>query len=33
LGTEFSRNDVFGLLTENDAAIRLLWAGTTCFFR
>ncbi|PWK61403.1 hypothetical protein [Roseicyclus mahoneyensis] len=33
LGTEFSRSDVFGLLTEDDAAIRLLWAGTTCFFR
>lgn len=33
LGTEFSRSDIFGLLTEDDAAIRLLWAGTTCFFR
>lgn len=33
LGTEFGRGDVFGLLGEGDAAIRLLWAGTTCFFR
>ena len=33
LGTEFSRSDVFGILTEGDVAIRLLWAGTTCFFR
>ena len=33
LGTEFSRSDISGLLTEGDAAIRLLWAGTTCFFR
>jgi hypothetical protein len=33
LGTEFSRSDVFGILTEDDEAIRLLWAGTTCFFR
>ena len=33
LGTEFGRGDVFGLLTEGDGAIRLLWSGTTCFFR
>lgn len=33
LGTEFARNEVYGLLTENDEAVRLLWAGTTCFFR
>lgn len=33
LGTEFSRSDVFGILTEDDTAVRLLWAGTTCFFR
>ena len=33
LGTEFSRSDINGILTEGDAAIRLLWAGTTCFFR
>ena len=33
LGTEFSRNAVYGLLTENDEAVRIVWAGTTCFFR
>ncbi|MEY3004094.1 MAG: hypothetical protein RLZZ491_1270 [Pseudomonadota bacterium] len=33
LGTEFGRGEVFGLLTEGDVAIQLLWAGTTCFFR
>ena len=33
LGTEFARSDIFGILTEDDASIRLLWAGTTCFFR
>jgi hypothetical protein len=33
LGTEFSRSEVYGLLTDDDAAVRLLWAGTTCFFR
>ncbi|NKX45277.1 hypothetical protein [Roseicyclus persicicus] len=33
LGTEFARSDIYGLLTEDDASIRLLWAGTTCFFR
>ena len=33
LGTEFGRGEVFGILTEGDGAIRLLWAGTTCFFR
>ena len=33
LGTEFARSDVFGILTEDDAEIRLLWAGVTCFFR
>jgi hypothetical protein len=33
LGTEFSRSAISGILTEGDAAIRLLWAGTTCFFR
>jgi hypothetical protein len=33
LGTEFSRSDISGILTEDDARIRLLWAGTTCFFR
>lgn len=33
LGTEFSRSNISGILTEGDAAIRLLWAGTTCFFR
>lgn len=33
LGTEFGRGDVLGLLTEGDAAIAMLWAGTTCFFR
>jgi hypothetical protein len=33
LGTEFSRSNISGILIEGDAAIRLLWAGTTCFFR
>jgi hypothetical protein len=33
LGTEFSRSDISGILTEDDTRIRLLWAGTTCFFR
>jgi hypothetical protein len=33
LGNEFSRSDIFGILTEDDTRIRLLWAGTTCFFR
>jgi len=33
LGSEFSRSDVSGILTEDDARVRLLWAGTTCFFR
>ncbi|MHA7886166.1 hypothetical protein [Roseicyclus sp.] len=33
LGTEFSRTEVYGLLTENDEAVRIVWAGTTCFFR
>ncbi|MBF9060766.1 hypothetical protein HKCCSP123_16415 [Rhodobacterales bacterium HKCCSP123] len=33
LGTEFSRSEVYGLLTENDEAVRIVWAGTTCFFR
>jgi hypothetical protein len=33
LGTEFGRSDIYGLLTEGDAAISMLWAGTTCFFR
>lgn len=33
LGTEFARSDIAGLLTEGDAAIRLLWAGRTCFAR
>jgi hypothetical protein len=33
LGTEFSRSDINGILTEDDEAIRLLWSGTTCFFR
>ena len=33
LGTEFSRSNINGILTDGDAAIRLLWAGTTCFFR
>ena len=32
-GTEFARSDIAGLLTEGDAAIRLLWAGRTCFAR
>ena len=33
LGSEFSRSDISGILTEDDERIRLLWAGTTCFFR
>lgn len=33
LGTEFSRSEVYGLLTEADEAVRVVWAGTTCFFR
>lgn len=33
LGTEFARGDVYGLLGEGDETVRLLWAGTTCFFR
>jgi len=33
LGSEFSRSDVSGILTEDDESVRLLWAGTTCFFR
>jgi hypothetical protein len=33
LGTEFGRGEISGLLTEGDGAIRMLWAGTTCFFR
>lgn len=33
LGTEFNRSDIFGILDETDTRIRLLWAGTTCFFR
>ncbi len=33
LGTEFSRSDVSGILSEDDERVRLLWAGTTCFFR
>ena len=32
-GTEFARSDIAGLLTEGYAAIRLLWAGRTCFAR
>ena len=33
LGTEFARGEIYGLLTEDDAAIAVLWAGVTCFFR
>jgi len=33
LGTEFSRSEVYGLLTDDDEAVRIVWAGTTCFFR
>jgi len=32
-GTEFNRAGVFGLLDENDTAVRVMWSGTTCFFR
>lgn len=33
LGTEFSRSNINGILTEDDEAIGALWAGVTCFFR
>lgn len=33
LGTEFARSDVSGVLTPDDAAIRVMWAGTSCVFR
>lgn len=33
LGTEFNRGDVFGILTEDEAEIGLMYAGVTCFFR
>lgn len=33
LGSEFNRGDVFGILTQDDAEIALLYAGVTCFFR
>lgn len=32
-GTEFARSEISGLLTDGDAAIRVLWAGRTCFGR
>lgn len=33
LGTEFSRSNINGILTDGDAQVLLLWAGVTCFFR
>jgi hypothetical protein len=33
LGTEFARSEIYGILTEDDARILLLYAGVTCFFR
>ncbi|MBF9030654.1 hypothetical protein HKCCE3408_09625 [Rhodobacterales bacterium HKCCE3408] len=34
LGTEFAQGDgIYGILTEDGSQIRLMWAGTQCFFR